>query len=751
MRKYFLGLVALTQLAPATAGGPVVLGEYAWVPDSVSISSEPPMFNVLTQSPTKPLAHLDAIEKSAIDKLDGVRQWNRGQNRPRKNGISRGLEANAIVWIDAGSSLMDSVSEQPQKNQKGQIMRTADGDLIWSGSVLVESSYRLRLHLRDVDLPEKAEMWVYGAEGEHVGPFGRELIDELGELYTPSVAGPSIGLVVLVPLEVSHVQFALTDVVELFKLDSQGQPDLSQVQASDLSCLEDAQCIPNGTFASIDEAEKSVALIQYTKGSDSFICSGGLINDTVTATLIPYFLTANHCISTQSSASSLEAFWDYRSQSCGGSVPNLGSVPRTNGSTLLATGTVGDFTLLQLNSIPPGRWLMGWDSGQSIIAPGTTLHRISHPDGLVQHYSQTIIDGGSQFCAELPRNAFIYQSQVIGGIVGGSSGSPAMLGNGQIVGQLYGNCGENVDDSCDYSDLTVDGSLANYWASVTEFLDPESTEPFDLELTVVDAADGTYAPGQSMLVEVSIENVGGTVSDSYRITFYASTDTSISTTDHNLGYLDRPIISAGSSYQVTVNVQSPPPLPVGNYYIGAILTTADSNPSNNSNYDRTPITIGTASAFHINYGLNGSWKNPATRGQGFFVDVFPDINLMFFAWFTYDTSRPPTSVKANLGEPGHRWLTAFGPYTGNRADLEIEITSGGVFNSATPTPSQEPDGTITVEFKNCKEGTVTFNIPSINGQGTMPITRIAEDNVESCEAINSSLQSLQINSNPPVD
>jgi len=32
------------------------------------------------------------------------------------------------------------------------------------------------------------------------------------------------------------------------------------------------------------------------------------------------------------------------------------------------------------------------------------------------------------------------------------------------------------------------------------------------------------------------------------------------------------------------------------------------------------------------------------------------------AWFTHDTERPDTGVEAILGEPGHRWLTAQGPY-----------------------------------------------------------------------------------------
>ena len=61
----------------------------------------------------------------------------------------------------------------------------------------------------------------------------------------------------------------------------------------------------------------------------------------------------------------------------------------------------------------------------------------------------------------------------------------------------------------------------------------------------------------------------------------------------------------------------------------------------------------------FNPGLNDTWFNADTVGQGFFITVFPDIGKVFLAWFTYDTERPPEDVTAILGEPGHRWITAF--------------------------------------------------------------------------------------------
>lgn len=139
--------------------------------------------------------------------------------------------------------------------------------------------------------------------------------------------------------------------------------------------------------------------------------------------------------------------------------------------------------------------------------------------------------------------------------------------------------------------------------------------------------------------------------------------------------------------------------------------------------------------FVINAGLNDSWFNSATPGQGFFITVFPDISSIFLAWFTYDTERPDPSVTANLGEPGHRWLTAFGEYAGDTAMLEVELTQGGVFDSSEPEVEQTSDGTIVLECADCGNCMVTYDITSAGVQGVIPIGRIAADNVAACEAM----------------
>jgi len=139
----------------------------------------------------------------------------------------------------------------------------------------------------------------------------------------------------------------------------------------------------------------------------------------------------------------------------------------------------------------------------------------------------------------------------------------------------------------------------------------------------------------------------------------------------------------------------------------------------------------------INQGISDAWFNPDTPGQGFFIIVFPNLGKIFLAWFTYDTERPPGNVDAILGDPGHRWLTAFGDYSGDTATLDVEFTSGGVFNAVPPQTTQDIDGSIILEFVDCDTGIVRFNIPSLGLSGTIPIARLTDDNVALCEEQNS--------------
>jgi formylglycine-generating enzyme required for sulfatase activity len=154
---------------------------------------------------------------------------------------------------------------------------------------------------------------------------------------------------------------------------------------------------------------------------------------------------------------------------------------------------------------------------------------------------------------------------------------------------------------------------------------------------------------------------------------------------------------------------------------------------------RLGFRVAAPASFVINAGLNDAWFNPNTSGQGFFITVFPDLGYVSMAWFTYDTELPPIGATANLGDPGHRWLTAVGPINGNQVLMNIELTSGGIFDTSTEITRTDPpgsDGTIILTFDGCNSGTVEYDIPSIDRQGIVPIQRVVNDNIALCEALN---------------
>jgi hypothetical protein len=142
---------------------------------------------------------------------------------------------------------------------------------------------------------------------------------------------------------------------------------------------------------------------------------------------------------------------------------------------------------------------------------------------------------------------------------------------------------------------------------------------------------------------------------------------------------------------------------------------------------------GSDEPFPINIGLNDAWIDPDLDGQGVLITVYPSIKSVFLALFTYDTERPDDEVEYILKEPGHRWLTAFGPYEVNVANLDIDLTMGGVFLDSVPAPEWTPGGKMKLQLNHCNEIVLDYDIPSIGESGVLTLQRIAPDRIELCE------------------
>jgi hypothetical protein len=242
-------------------------------------------------------------------------------------------------------------------------------------------------------------------------------------------------------------------------------------------------------------------------------------------------------------------------------------------------------------------------------------------------------------------------------------------------------------------------------------------------------------PGQALTVDFMAPNPGY-----YRVYagFTAGNDYGMFT--HTIN--DR---SAGA-----IDLYSTIVLPTGAVYLGSFQLAEGLNrwraeiigenpnaPGSNYGYGLDYILLVPAPPFVINAGINDAWFNSQTNGQGFLISVFPAIQQMFVAWFTFDTQRPAADTPSGVGEPGHRWLIAQGPYSGDTANLTIYVSKGGVFDSIAPAAETDPagDGTMRLEFADCSNALVTYDIASAGLTGEIPIERVAPHNVALCEEL----------------
>ncbi len=125
------------------------------------------------------------------------------------------------------------------------------------------------------------------------------------------------------------------------------------------------------------------------------------------------------------------------------------------------------------------------------------------------------------------------------------------------------------------------------------------------------------------------------------------------------------------------------------------------------------ITVaGSAPAFPINFGIGGTWFNPATSGQGFLLEVIPSANSLALGWFTWSNT---------AGD--HFWMSGLGPISGDSATVSLQRSSNGLFNAASGVTTAAI-GSATFRFTDCSHGTVTFQRTDTGESGTIPIQRL---------------------------
>jgi len=405
-----------------------------------------------------------------------------GSNQRLQRKLRVGLTRPVDLHVKLSGITPDSRPDAVAFKAGGMVRAAGDGGYVWTAGVESDGAEGLRVHFTNMNLPEGAQLYIYNQEGEAFGPYTHRGPNNDGDFWSNTVSGSLAYLQVRANAEaLGQGEFEISGVGHMgkkwllpFLKRNAGTPEgfsgTNDFCSFNAACVEDASCYNSGA---VGDAKKAVAYMQWISGAWIYSCSGGLVADSDNSSQIPYFITANHCISRNKAAGSVECYWQFQTSNCGGACYDpVGVVPRTLGAVVLSTNKTSDYTLMQLSENPPsGSVFLGWNSTPIANTNNADLYRISHPGGAPQAYSYHKVDTTKGTCSSWPRGNWIYSRDITGATEGGSSGSPVVNSSGQLVGQLSGGCGTNVNETCDaVNNATVDGAFAAYYSTVAPWL-----------------------------------------------------------------------------------------------------------------------------------------------------------------------------------------------------------------------------------------------------------------------------------------
>ncbi|MBZ0168661.1 MAG: Ig domain-containing protein [Kofleriaceae bacterium] len=344
--------------------------------------------------------------------------------------------------------------------------------------------------------------------------------DEARTYWSPVIDGQEMTVEIELPTGVSpdEVMFSIPRVSHLFS--SPLDPGALQQQIGEAAgCTLDSACYTS-TWGNESLA---TAKMTFTKGGGSYLCTGTLMNDSDPSTFIPYFLTANHCISTQTVASTLQTYWFYRASSCNAGLLNPSTQTLTSGAALLYASSITDTGFLLLNSsAPPGAVYSGWSTYLPVLSSQSV--GIHHPQGDLQkisagniagYYNCTPNAGDTFSCFPTSSDGADHLEVVFGlGITeGGSSGSGLWIvsgGSHYLVGQLHGG---NISCVMPTSPVYYGRFDVAYNAALFQWL---GTTPVNYTLSVTGAGTGQgTVTGPGINCTISAASTSGTCSANY--------------------------------------------------------------------------------------------------------------------------------------------------------------------------------------------------------------------------------------------
>lgn len=408
-------------------------------------------------------ARIDLGAPAAAD-LDQVRKNNArrsGPLRPRayQTGFSRPVDA----------------ASQTKSFQQLLLWRSTDNGVLRATIRLSSAGAKaLRIGLEVRALPDDAVLRVFAdggataqqTSGAHINERVRANVTADGDsadartYWLPATLGEATVLEVDLPAGSDPSSLGLAIPRLIHQVENAVEAKVGDLQAKSAcpNLTPDATC-------TLPPAANAVTRIDFVDGVTPKLCSGTLVANRGAAQE-GYVLTADHCINTQTAASSVTTYWFYRSNTCNSADinPNWTSLPggaslrfhrsaissyavRNGALVITVDGT--DTSLIDLIGTPPtGAMFAGWAFQRHSIGATTNYTSLHHPlgnwlrrsDGKLSNYAY---DSISAFDVSSDPQFPLYEVDWTSGITeAGSSGSGLFqdvdTSNPKIIGQLYG-------------------------------------------------------------------------------------------------------------------------------------------------------------------------------------------------------------------------------------------------------------------------------------------------------------------------
>jgi len=362
---------------------------------------------------------------------------------------------------------------------KAQWQRDASGIDRFSWNLAAPGARTLDFHFSELVLPEGATLTLRGKGIDNVRKFTAADLSGAAGFWAPYIAGETVSIELAVPSKLrSQARVQLASVTHGYR----GLFESADAMQKSGSCNVDVAC-PAGTGWT-DQID-AVGHYTFSSGGSSYVCTGTLVANTA-GTTVPYFLTANHCLSTQTVASTVVVYWNYQSSSCRTPGSSSSGTPLSksiathsqSGSTLVATNSASDFALLRLSADVPAAsnpYWSGWDASGATPSSAVGIHHPAGHEKRIAVEDQALTISGYGGASGSSHWRVIDWDQ--GTTEGGSSGSGLWNQNKRLVGQLHGGsaaCGNDLSDY--YGRLSVSWTGGGTTATrLSSWLDPGST------------------------------------------------------------------------------------------------------------------------------------------------------------------------------------------------------------------------------------------------------------------------------------